>query len=76
MKNYQGSPFMILKIVAGILLILIGVFALLFTWILNSGHTSSAMSKRDDIILVTISTFFLVGGICIIKFTTNRNINK
>ena len=51
-----------LKKVAGIWMLLLGLFILLSILLINSGHTSSYFSKSDDIVGTIFGITLLVGG--------------
>jgi hypothetical protein len=53
---------MIIKVVAGILMLIIGLFGLLVMLVFYIGHTSD-MSRSDYVLGVILSIFLLIGGI-------------
>jgi hypothetical protein len=56
-----------LKKIAGILMLLLGLFILGVILIINSGHTSSAFSKSDDIVGTLFGIILFIGGIYALK---------
>ena len=53
---------MLVKTIAGILMLLLGFLILSFILIINSGHTSSALSRNDDIVGLVFGIILLAGG--------------
>jgi hypothetical protein len=60
------------KAIAGILMLVMGLLGLFFILIINSGHTSSASSRTDNILGMVVSIVFLVAGGYAVR-TRNKN---
>ena len=65
---------MLIKKIAGFLMLIIGLFGLLSTWLLNTGHTSSSTTLTDDILPIVFSILLLIAGIY--ALTTGKKPNK
>jgi len=54
---------MLIKKMAGILMLILGVLIGLSVLLVNSGHTSSFFSTSDDVVAIVATVLLLAGGI-------------